>query len=216
MNDRVSHHSSLRNLPFLCLELGLYQYHKATALPDGSSGRRNDLSHGNKGDVDGHKVKDFRQDEGITGVYTLFHDYARISTKSPVELTFPDIDGIDPRSTSLEKAIREAPCRSPDITRHLAPNIDSEDVEGMLKLDPSPPNEGVRHGYVELSVDGHGHPWFGQGTPIRGHLPSQHQSLGQRLVLGETSLDQQKVNALTPYLLLHRHDRHSFQMGLSV
>jgi hypothetical protein len=69
------------------------------------------------------------------------HDHnPRISPQFRIELTAPDVNGIDPGGAVPEQAVSEPPGGSPQIKADAPANHDAKRLQRALKLDSAAPH----------------------------------------------------------------------------
>src|SRR5258708_17978960 len=77
----------------------------------------------------------------VADVGALQHHHALILAQPPGELPVSDVDSVDEAGAPLQQGVGEPTCRGAGVEAHPAADIDTEVVQGAVKLLPSPADE---------------------------------------------------------------------------
>src|SRR3990172_9472452 len=121
---RITDHATLSDLALPNLELGFQQGQDFAGAGEQRRKDRKNFREGDEGEIDGDKLGPLLEvgRRKRTRVGSL-HDYdPRISPQCRIELTAPDVNGINPGGAVPEQAVGEPPGRSPQIKADAPPN----------------------------------------------------------------------------------------------
>jgi len=175
------------------LELRLHERDEVAAVAQVPERREERDAQRDERDVGHDEVDPLGKVEALARVHSFARDDPRIRAEPPVQLTFPDIDGVDPSGAALQETVGEPARRRAHVERDRAGDVDAKLVERGVQLvttarhEPWSRRDRDRHGVGDrsggaigdLAIHAYG---AGEDERLRAFAARRERSLDEQLI----------------------------------
>src|SRR6202011_3599073 len=199
----IADYTTLAHRPFADLELGLDQGDDVSGRAEQLADTRQHQPEGDERNVDHRQVRRDGQPIEMADVDALQHDHPWVLTKTPGQLTVPDVDRDHRAGAATKQHVGKPPRRRADVEAHASRWIDAEGIERGRELVAAATDKLLGPGQVDADIgadqlvwairDLSRHPHQAGPHHGLGPLPRRHEPLGhEHLVQAEAALDHQR------------------------
>jgi uncharacterized protein DUF998 len=190
---RIAHDAAFADRITSRLKLRFHKGDEIARVAKLRQGGRQGETQRDERDVRNHEVDRLLDGHGVPRISALVHDDPRILPESPIKLSLPHVDRVNPERAPLQQHVGEAAGRRADVDGNLPGHVEAEGVERSREL-VAAPRYVLRTGVDgEFGIQGDGRRRPVGSAAVDTHRAREDQGLCALAARGELALHQELI-----------------------